>query len=88
MPDHNVTHCQVCEPGGEPWNIGQWLFTVSPGVFGLVGGLANPSGFALIVIITVMTICSMPFVRKGGRFEVRSIEMTSIDWTVFKPFEN
>jgi hypothetical protein len=46
------------------------LFTAHPGVFGLVRGWANPTGFALIAIITIMTICSMPFVRKGGRFEV------------------
>ena len=71
MQDQNVTveFCQIC-PNGTQWNEGQWLFTVNPGVFGLVGGIANPSGFALIAIITVMTICSMPFVRKGGRFEV------------------
>jgi hypothetical protein len=35
-----------------------------------MGGFANPTGVALIVILTVMVICSMPFVRKRGHFEI------------------
>ena len=41
-----------------------------PGVFGLIGGIANPSGVALILILSTMVICSLPFVRRGGYFEV------------------
>ena len=46
------------------------MFTARPGVFGLVGGFANPTGVALIIILTVMVICSMSFVRRGGYFQV------------------
>ncbi|XP_043193390.1 NADPH oxidase 5-like isoform X4 [Amphibalanus amphitrite] len=48
----------------------EWLLTMRPGKFGLVAGIANPSGVALMVILTVMVICSQPFVRKKGNFEV------------------
>ncbi|RZC33532.1 NADPH oxidase 5 [Asbolus verrucosus] len=34
----------------------EWLFTNKPGTFGLVGGLANPTGFALFFILLVMSI--------------------------------
>ena len=36
-PDYTITHCQVCNDTGKPWTYPQWLFTSSPGVFGLVG---------------------------------------------------
>jgi len=39
-------------------------------MFGLVGGVANPTGVALIIILAVMCICSQSFVRRGGSFEV------------------
>ena len=32
--------------------------------------IANITGIALIGILTVMVVCSMPFVRRGGYFEV------------------
>ena len=41
-----------------------------PGIFGLIPGIANITGIALIGILTVMVVCSMPFVRRGGYFEV------------------
>lgn len=50
----------------------EWLLTMRPGLFGLVPGIANPSGISLIVILSVMFICSQPFVRRGGCFEVRT----------------
>ena len=40
------------------------------GVFGLIVGIANPSGVALITILTVMAICSAPIVRRSGHFEI------------------
>ncbi|XP_014213874.1 NADPH oxidase 5 [Copidosoma floridanum] len=52
------------------YTMSEWLLTSRPKVFGLVAGLANPTGVALIVILTIMTVCSMPFVRRGGCFEV------------------
>ncbi|XP_037077900.1 LOW QUALITY PROTEIN: NADPH oxidase 5-like [Pollicipes pollicipes] len=48
----------------------EWLLTMRPRRFGLVPGLANPSGVALMLILAVMVICSQPFVRKRGNFEV------------------
>lgn len=68
----NLTHCQLCpeEDSGHPWTFYQWLFTTSPGVFGLYPGIANVTGVALICIMTIMVVCSLPFVRRGGYFEV------------------
>ena len=39
-------------------------------MFGLIGGWANLTGWALVIVFTVMVICSLPFVRKRGLFEV------------------
>jgi hypothetical protein len=33
-------------------------------------GIANPTGVALIAVLTVMVVCSMPIVRKSGHFEI------------------
>jgi hypothetical protein len=52
------------------YTLTDWLLTSKPGYFGLVGGVANPTGVALIIILVVMFICSQSFVRRGGSFEV------------------
>jgi len=67
-----VVYCQLCNvtAGGGPWNYYDWILTSKPHVFGLMPGWANPTGVALIAILTTMVICSMPFVRRGGYFEV------------------
>lgn len=52
------------------YTLTDWLLTSKPGMFGLVGGVANPTGVALIIILVVMCICSQSFVRRGGSFEV------------------
>lgn len=52
------------------YTLPEWLFTTRPGLFGLIDGIANPTGFALIIILTVMFICSQKFVRRGGCFEI------------------
>ena len=52
------------------YTLTDWLLTSKPGKFGLVGGVANPTGVALIIILVVMCICSQSFVRRGGSFEV------------------
>ncbi|GFG34772.1 hypothetical protein Cfor_05500, partial [Coptotermes formosanus] len=52
------------------YTLTDWLLTSKPGKFGLVGGVANPTGIALIIILVVMCICSQSFVRRGGSFEV------------------
>ncbi|XP_058791385.1 NADPH oxidase 5 isoform X2 [Phymastichus coffea] len=52
------------------YTMSEWLLTSRPHMFGLVAGGANPTGVALIVILAIMTVCSLPFVRRGGCFEV------------------
>ena len=49
-----------------------YLFTLNsrPGIFGLIPGVANPTGVSLIIILTIMVICSMDFVRRSGKFQV------------------
>jgi len=54
----------------EGFTVSEWLFTTDPGLFGLISGFANPTGVLLIIILFVMFICSQPFVRRGGCFEV------------------
>ena len=49
----------------------EWLFTMIPGMFGLIPGLANLTGWGLLFILFVMVPCSLPFVRKTGYFEVQ-----------------
>ena len=67
----NLTHCQLCpEEDSHPWTFYQWLFTTGPGIFGLYPGIASVTGVALISIMTIMVVCSLPFVRRGGYFEV------------------
>ncbi|XP_011202251.2 uncharacterized protein LOC105225471 isoform X3 [Bactrocera dorsalis] len=52
------------------YTIGEWLLTDRPGLFGLIPGCANPTGLALLIILLIMFICSQPFVRRKGSFEV------------------
>ncbi|XP_014613569.1 PREDICTED: NADPH oxidase 5 [Polistes canadensis] len=52
------------------YTMAEWIFTSKPKLFGLVGGCANPTGIALIIILLIMTVCSLPFVRRGGCFEI------------------
>lgn len=54
------------------YTMSEWLLTSRPALFGLIGGYANPTGVILIVLLVVITVCSMPFVRRGGCFEVIS----------------
>ncbi|KAJ9589563.1 hypothetical protein L9F63_017228, partial [Diploptera punctata] len=52
------------------YTLTEWLLTDKPKLFGLVQGVANPTGIALIIILVIMFICSQPFVRRGGCFEL------------------
>ncbi|KAF5289871.1 hypothetical protein FQR65_LT02005, partial [Abscondita terminalis] len=52
------------------YTTSQWIFTTTPGYFGLIAGCANPTGVVLFIILIVMFICSQPFVRRGGSFEI------------------
>jgi hypothetical protein len=62
--------CQVCTEDGRPWTYADWIFTMQPHLFAMMGGIANPSGVDLITILTIMFVCSLPFVRRRGHFEI------------------
>lgn len=68
----NFTFKVVNDPviNAKNFTVAQWLFTTQPKMFGIIPGCANPTGIALFVILAVMFICSQPFVRRGGSFEV------------------
>ncbi|XP_035915854.1 uncharacterized protein LOC118513779 isoform X2 [Anopheles stephensi] len=68
----NFTTIVVNDPviNANNYTTAEWLFTSRPGLFGLIGGCANPTGIVLVVILLIMFICSQPFVRRGGSFEV------------------
>ncbi|XP_031618648.1 uncharacterized protein LOC116337851 isoform X2 [Contarinia nasturtii] len=52
------------------YTLTEWLLTTKPGLFGLCGGCANPTGIALFFVLVIMFLCSQPFVRRGGSFEI------------------
>lgn len=52
------------------YTITEWLLTDRPAMFGLIEGYANPTGVILIILLMTIMLCSMPFVRRGGCFEV------------------
>merc|ERR1719435_918019 len=62
--------CQACSGEGRPWTYAEWIFTMQPHMFGMMHGIASPSGVALIIILTIMFVCSLPFVRRRGHFEI------------------
>lgn len=67
----SVTHGVSCNNlNRTEYTIPQLLFTTKLGHFGLIKGWANPTGVALISVLLVMFICSQPFVRRGGSFEI------------------
>ena len=55
-----------------------WLFTNRPHYFGLIPGWANPTGVLVLIVLLVMSICSMKWVRKGGYFEVSIASKASV----------
>ena len=62
--------CQSCNEGGHPWTYADWMLTMKPNMFGLIHGIANITGIVLMCILTIMFICSLPFVRRRGHFEI------------------
>ena len=64
--------CQACNSsiGAQPWTMAQWIFSTKPNIFGLIPGTANPTGVALMIILAVMFVCSLPFIRRRGHFEI------------------
>lgn len=66
------------------------LFTQKANM-GWVAGTAYITGWPILGILIIMTICSLPFVRRGGHFEVSSfllklnfIYFTTIDKQVLQ----
>ncbi|KAL1449401.1 hypothetical protein MTO96_043978 [Rhipicephalus appendiculatus] len=57
-----------------------YLFTTHHDI-GWVGGTASITGWVLLVVLTVMVVCSLPFLRRSGRFEV--FYFTHLLYTVF-----
>eukprot|EP00092_Neocalanus_flemingeri_P018191 GFUD01019688.1.p1 GENE.GFUD01019688.1~~GFUD01019688.1.p1 ORF type:complete len:1116 (+),score=193.24 GFUD01019688.1:205-3552(+) len=62
--------CQSCDEKSSPWSYVDWIFTTKPQMFGLLAGSANPTGVALICILIIMFVCSLPFIRRRGHFEL------------------
>lgn len=62
--------CQACPPPAQPWTYAEFMLTSRPTLFGSIGGIANPTGLALMFIMFIMFICSLPFIRRTGHFEV------------------
>ena len=66
--DGNLT-CQLCDHDSG-WSYTDWMLTTRPGLFGLIGGCANPTGLGLLIIMICMFVCSLPIIRRTGHFEV------------------
>ena len=49
----------------------EWLFTTEPGTYGLIAGTSSIIGWPLLLIVIIISLCSMPCVRKRGYFEVK-----------------
>ena len=47
-----------------------WEYLFSYGTIGWVGGTAGLTGVILLLILFVMFICSLPIVRRKGKFEI------------------
>ena len=63
----------VVNDSSESLSYEEILFTMKARV-GYVGpGFAFLSGIVLMIVLTVMFICSMPFVRRSGHFQVSAM---------------
>ncbi|XP_029430304.1 NADPH oxidase 5 [Rhinatrema bivittatum] len=51
------------------YHLWEYLFTMRPGI-GWISGTASLTGIVLQFLICLTTLCSSPFVRKSGHFEV------------------
>ena len=74
-PQHWAINTSQSDPASDSpawveWTAWDWLMTSNPGLFGLVAGMANPTGVVLLIVLGVMFVCSMKWVRKSGNFEV------------------
>ncbi|CAG0902076.1 unnamed protein product [Cyprideis torosa] len=55
---------------GKDLSYWEWMLTMKSEFGGLIPGIANVTGVVLMIIILVMVICSMPYIRKNGMFEI------------------
>ena len=62
--------CQICNSTGKPWSYAEWIFTDKPSFLGSINGSANITGVVMMAILTIMFICSLPFIRRRGHFEI------------------
>lgn len=60
------------------FTLSEWLLTARPGLFGLVGGWANPTGVSLLFVLVVMFVCSQSFVRRRGSFKVPTLQLVCL----------
>lgn len=67
---YNVADQVVSPVTNETHSAKEWLFTMIPGLYGLIPGVANLTGWGLLIILAIMIPCSLPFVRKTGFFEL------------------
>lgn len=72
LPPDSLGCYAVYDPvlNAKNFTLSEWYFTSRPGFYGFISGWANPTGFLLIAVLMIMFICSLPFVRRGGSFEV------------------
>ena len=60
------------------WTFWEYLFTTKLGIGWIPPGLGYITGDILIVVLTLIVICSLSAVRASGYFQVRSID---VSWT-------
>ena len=54
-----------------------WIFTNNPQHYGLIPGCGFPTGIFLFIVLLAMYIFSVKYVRKGGYFEVLTLNSLS-----------
>ena len=69
-PNVNET-AQECISSDDKWTYAEWIFTTNPNCFGLIQGVANPTGIFMYLILLAIVLASLPCVRRSGRFEVQ-----------------
>nr|XP_033775411.1 NADPH oxidase 5 isoform X1 [Geotrypetes seraphini] len=62
----NFVNLTLNKNGYQLW---EYMFTTRPGI-GWISGTASVTGLVLQLLICLTTLCSSPFVRKSGHFEV------------------
>ncbi len=65
----DMTSFRPKEEGGA-YTYAEWMFTVRPGLFGLLPGWANPTGVLLEFIMIIIFFSSLECVRRGGYFNL------------------